>query len=245
MYSPLEQFKFLKLFNFFYIISINNFIIFFGLILAVIFIFTQLISFKNQKFISSNWFVFFFTIYFLILNMLKNIVGEESEKYFPFFLMIFTTVLVSNLIGLIPYSFTVTSHLIITFYFALICFVGINYIGLKKQKQNLLCLFLPSGTSFALIPFLIIIEFISYIFRVISLAVRLFANMMAGHTLLKVIAGFAWSMMTINIFFFALHLVPLFILILLMGLEFGVSLIQAYVFGVLICLYLNDVINLH
>ena len=106
-------------------------------------------------------------------------------------------------------------------------------------------LFLPPGTSLGLALLLVPIEFVSYMFKPISLGVRLFANMMAGHTLLKVIAGFAWSMMASGGFLFVAHLLPLFVLVLLVGLELGVAMIQAYVFTILTCIYLNDAINLH
>ena len=153
--------------------------------------------------------------------------------------------LLSNLIGLIPYSFTITSHLIVTFALALMVFVGVNIICVKEHGLHMVSLFLPPGTSLGLALLLVPIEFVSYMFKPISLGVRLFANMMAGHTLLKVIAGFAWSMMASGGFLFVAHLLPLFVLVLLVGLELGVAMIQAYVFTILTCIYLNDAINLH
>jgi ATP synthase subunit 6 len=146
---------------------------------------------------------------------------------------------------MVPYSFTLTSHLIITFTLSLIIYIGFNLIGIKKHKLNFLNLLLPSGASIFLVPLLVPIELVSYIFRVISLPVRLFANMMAGHTLLKVIAGFAWSMLNVNSFLFVAHFIPLILLVLLVGLELGVAMIQAYVFTILTCMYINDALNLH
>ena len=151
----------------------------------------------------------------------------------------------SNLIGLIPYSFTTTSHLIVTFTLSFSIFIGINIICIQRHKFHMMSLFIPSNTSFGLALLLVPIELISYIFRPISLGVRLFANLMAGHTLLKVIVGFSWSMLLLEDLLAVFHVLPLLILVVLMGLELGVALIQAYVFTILTCIYLNDAINLH
>jgi ATP synthase subunit 6 len=139
----------------------------------------------------------------------------------------------------------VTSHLIVTFTLALMTFIGINIICIKEHGINMLSLFLPSGSSLFLALLLIPIEIVSYFFRPISLSVRLFANMMAGHTLLKVIIGFAWVMMLAGGGLLVAHTIPLLILVVLMFLELGVACIQAYVFSILVCIYLNDAIHLH
>jgi ATP synthase subunit 6 len=145
----------------------------------------------------------------------------------------------------VPYSFTLTSHLIVTFALSLFVFIGINIICIRLHGLEFFSLFLPSGTSVVLSLLLVPIELISYIFKPISLSIRLFANMMAGHTLLKVIAGFAWTLMGCTGVLFVIHYVPLLILIPLFGLELGVALIQAFVFSILTCIYLNDAISLH
>ena len=150
-----------------------------------------------------------------------------------------------NLVGLIPFSFTLTSHIIVTFAFALILFIGINIIGVKKFGIQYFSLFLPPGTSIVLSLLLVPIELISYIFKPVSLSIRLFANMMAGHTLLKVIAGFGFTLMNLGGGLFFLHYLPLLLLIPLLGLELAVALIQTFVFSILICIYLNDALNLH
>jgi len=149
-----------------------------------------------------------------------------------------------NLIGLFPYSFTLTSHIIVTLTLSVSTFIGINIISLKKYKLNFFSLFLPSGTSFVLALLLVPIEIISYLVKPISLAIRLFANMMAGHTLLKVIVGFANTLMLAGGIYFIIHYVPLLILIPLFGLELGVALIQSFVFAILICIYINDSTNI-
>jgi len=124
-------------------------------------------------------------------------------------------------------------------------FIGVNIICIKEHGKNLLSLFLPKGTSLALAFILVPIEIVSYIFKPLSLSVRLFANMMAGHILLKVIGGFGWTMMTAGGVFFIFHFIPLSIIVVLFGLELGVGIIQTYVFVLLTCIYLNDAINLH
>jgi len=131
------------------------------------------------------------TMYETSLQLLFDNINKDGESYFPFISVIFTFVLFSNLIGLIPYSFTTTSHLIVTFSLSFSIFVGINIICIQKHKFQMLALFTPSKTSFGLVLLLAPIELLSYIFKLISLGVRLFANLMAGHTLLKVIVGFA------------------------------------------------------
>jgi ATP synthase subunit 6 len=183
--------------------------------------------------------------YETIENMLYDNLGDHGKQFFPFIFVLFTFVLFSNIAGLIPYSFTNTSHLIVTFTLAFAIFIGINIICVKTHGIHMISLFLPSGTSLGLALLLVPLELISYMFKPISLGVRLFANMMAGHTLLKVIAGFAYSMLMSGSLLVVAHVIPIFILILLVGLELGVAVIQAYVFTILTCIYLNDAINLH
>ena len=176
--------------------------------------------------------------------MFDNI-NIEGEKYFPFVSVLFLFILLVNLIGLVPYSFTITSHLIVTFTLSFAVFIGVNIICIKIHKIEILSLFIPSNTSFGLALLLVPIEFIAYLFKPLSLGIRLFANLMAGHTLLKVIVGFSWSMLLLEDILSFFHVVPLLVLVILMGLELGVAMIQAYVFTILTCLYLNDSINLH
>ena len=144
-----------------------------------------------------------------------------------------------------PYSFTITSHLIVTFILSFSIFIGAMLICVSKHKAQMFSIFLPANTSFGLALLLVPIEFIAYLFKPLSLGIRLFANLMAGHTLLKVIVGFSWSMLLLDDILSFFHVVPLLVLVILMGLELGVAMIQAYVFTILTCLYLNDSINLH
>ena len=147
--------------------------------------------------------------------------------------------------GMIPFSFTVTSHIVVTLGLAIMAFFAINVIGIKTHGFHMLSLFLPSGAPIALAPLLVMIELVSYIFRAISLGVRLFANMMAGHTLVKILSGFAWSMLSLAGLLKMASAIPFLVVFALMFLEVGVACLQAYVFTILTCIYLNDAIHLH
>lgn len=255
MWTPLEQFQIISLVSFKMFnldISLTNSFFVFLLILLFFNITLQLFSkhssyTKNDSFflVPNNWQFFIETIYETILKLLFDNLNYYGEKFFPFISVVFLFILFSNLIGLVPYSFTITSHLIITFSMSFSIFVGINIIGYNYHKQRMLSLFIPANTSFLLALILVPIEFISYLAKPISLGVRLFINLMAGHTLLKVIVGFSWSMLITENFIAIIHIIPLIILVILMGLELAVAIIQAYVFTILTCIYLNDSINLH
>jgi ATP synthase subunit 6 len=249
-YSPLEQFQIYPLFFLtwknFDISFTNSFIIIVIGFLSLLILFRMILSSKNQiYFFPKNWQIIIEIIYSAVLKIVIDNIGKKNQNFFPFIFVLFLFLIVSNVVGLIPYSFTITSHLIITIALAISIFIGINIICLKKHKINILTLFLPSGTSFKLAFILIPIEIISYIFKPLSLAVRLFANMMAGHTLLKIIVGLTWIIIDIGNIFCFVYFIPITLLIILFGLELGVAFIQTYVFTLLVCIYLNDVINLH
>ena len=242
MMSPLEQFEIIPIINIpFFVFTNSAFILF----LASFFLYSYIKMFKKGTLIPTRWQLIFESIYDTAFELSYANIGKNGCLFFPLIFVLFLFILSCNLIGMVPYSFTVTSHLIITFSLALTTYIGFNIIGIKKHKLNFLSLLLPGGASLALVPLLVPIELVSYIFRVISLPVRLFANMMAGHTLLKVIAGFAWTMVNIGGIMFIVHFIPLLLLVLLVGLELGVAMIQAYVFTILTCMYINDALNLH
>lgn len=251
--TPLEQFQIISVFpikffcldfSFTNLILIN--IIILGLVSFIVyFISPTADSFKSSFFfVPGVWQTCFELVYETVSQLVYDNLNSEGEKYLPYISTLFIFILLNNLIGLVPYSFTVTSHLIVTFTLSLSLFIGIIIIGCQRHKIKMLSVFLPANSSFFLALLLVPIELISYIFKPISLGVRLFANLMAGHTLLKVIVGFSWSLLMLEDILSVVHIVPLLILILLMGLELGVALIQAYVFTVLTCIYLNDSINL-
>jgi len=250
--SPLEQFEILPLVSF-YLGGLDFSITNEAVILFLIFFFslTFIRSVVKQSdsslyVIPNRWQIVIGIIYQMILSMISdNISGKKGHLFFPLVFSVFFYVANLNLIGLVPYSFTLTSHLIVTFALAIAIFLGINIICVRIHGLEFFSLFFPAWTSLVLGLLLVPIEVISYVFRPISLGIRLFANMMAGHTLLKVIAGFAWSLMGCTGILFLMHYVPLLILLPLFGLELAVGLIQAFVFSVLTCIYLNDAVNLH
>jgi F-type H+-transporting ATPase subunit a len=176
--------------------------------------------------------------YEFVANMVYENTGKEGMKYFPFVFSLFIFVLVLNMLGMIPYSFTVTSHIVVTFALAALVFVVVTGIGFARHGLGFLKLFKPEGLPAALVPIIVPIELISYLIRPISLSVRLFANMMAGHTLLKVFAGFVVSLGVAGV-------VPLIATVAFTGLEFLVAFLQAMIFAVLTSIYLNDAINMH
>ena len=251
IFSPLDQFEILPFYVFnlgfidFTITNINIILLLIFLFLFIIYFFITNLNDFTLTIKLSNWAIIFNSSYNLIQDLILNNIGIKGSKFFPLIFSIFIYIVLLNLIGLIPYSYTITSHLIVTFALALFIFIGINIITINYHGFGMFSLFLPSGTSLPLAFLLVPIELISYIFKPVSLSIRLFANMMAGHTLLKVIAGFAYTMMGLSGVLFFVHYIPLLILIPLFLLELGVSLIQAFVFSILICIYLNDAINLH
>ena len=189
---------------------------------------------------------------FLYLTILNSIVkdsidvkAKDSIKYFPIIFTVFLFIMVCNLIGLVPYSSTLTSYFIVTISLTLMILFGTTMILVQKHGLKLFGLFLPGGTPLALLPLMIPLEIMSYFIRLISLSVRLFANMMAGHILLAVIAGFAWTMaISPMLFLNYLQVLPLVVVYVLVGLETGVALIQAYVFTLLSAIYINDALNI-
>jgi len=248
--SPLEQFQILPVVPFrveIFDFSLTNstVIILIGLF-AFCFLLNALTNDKGSyNLVPNRWQTVLESLYEVVAGLLKDTIGDKGQEYFPYIFSLFSFLLTANLIGLIPYSFTVTSHLIVTFSLAIMTFLGINLICIREHGHHIFSLFLPAGSSLPLAFILVPIELVSYLVRPVSLSVRLFANMMAGHTLLKVIAGFAWTMMLSGGVLFIAHFVPLIILVVVMGLELGVALIQGYVFTILTCIYLNDALNLH
>ena len=176
--------------------------------------------------------------YNFIAQLLNDTIGDQGKKYFPFVFTIFMFVLIGNMVGMIPYSFTFTSHIIVTFALASVVFIGVTVLGFMKHGLRFFSFFIIPGLPWYMLPILIPIEVISYLSRPISLSVRLFANMLAGHTLLKVFAGFVVPLGLAGI-------LPLSFIVALTGLEILIAFLQAYVFAILTCLYINDAIHLH
>jgi len=176
--------------------------------------------------------------YEFVANMVEANAGHGGMAYFPFIFSLFMFVLLGNLLGLVPYSFTFTSHIIVTFALAAMVFIGVTIIGIVKHGFRFLSLFVPAGVPKVLLLLLVPIELLSYCIRPFTLAIRLFANMLAGHTMLAIFAGFAASAPLFGI-------LPVGLDVLIYFLEVLVAVLQAYVFAILSCLYLHDALHLH
>ena len=177
------------------------------------------------------------SLYELVFGMTEEVLGPQGRRYFPFVFTLFAFILAANLLGLIPGAFTVTSHIIVTLALALAVFIGATVIGFFRHGAGYLRLFMPAGVPAPLLPFVVPIEIISYFIRPFSLSIRLFANMMAGHMMLKVIAGFVIMLGVLA------GWLPLMALVAIYALELLVAVLQAYVFALLTCLYLNDALH--
>ena len=219
-------------------LSFTNASLFMVISATVIILFLFLGS-KEKKIIPNKLQLIAEMSYTFVAKMISDTAGSKARPYFPFIFSLFMFVLFCNMVGMLPYSFTVTSHIIVTFVLAAFIFIGVTIIGFIKHGFGYLKLFVPSGVPAVLLPLIVVIEIISYLSRPISLSVRLFANMMAGHTMMKVFGGFVVSLGIVG------GWLPLSFSVALTGLEILVAFLQAYVFAILTCIYLNDALNLH
>jgi F-type H+-transporting ATPase subunit a len=240
-HSPLEQFEITPFVHFevgSVDLAFTNSSLAMVITIAVITLFLTL-SVNTRSIIPSRVQLISELSYGFIAQLLKDTVGEQGRKYFPFVFTIFMFVLIGNMVGMIPYSFTFTSHIIVTFALAAVVFVGVTILGFAKHGMHFFSFFVIPGLPWYMLPLLIPIEVISYLSRPISLSVRLFANMLAGHTLIKVFAMFVITMP------FYSGVLPLAFIVALTGLEILIAFLQAYVFAILTCLYINDALHLH
>lgn len=251
VYSPLDQFKIAPLISFVIAgvdLSFTNF--FLASLLALFTLQSYVFFIKDVKtdsffFIPSDWQKLIEKLYAVVVGLASEIITTGNEKYLPFLTVMYMFILLNNLLGLVPHSFTTTSYATLTFFMSFSIFLGMTIVGFQKHGLKFFSLFLPSNTGFFLALVLVPIELLSYIAKPISLGARLFINLLAGHTLLKVIVGFSWSMLLAENLAAIAFIIPLLILVILMGLEFAVAVIQAYVFVTLTCIYLNDSEALH
>lgn len=204
--------------------------------LAILFL---VIGMRRRELVPGRWQSMAEISYEFVANLLRDTVGAEGRKFFPFVFTLFMFVLFGNMLGMTPYSFTFTSHIIVTFAMALVVFLVVTILGFVKHGLHFFSFFAPPGVSVALWPLMIPIEIISYLSRPVSLSLRLFANLTAGHTMLKVFAGFVVSMGVVG------GILPLAFVVALTGLEILIAFLQAYVFTILTCFYINDAIHLH
>ncbi|OIQ98327.1 ATP synthase subunit a [mine drainage metagenome] len=196
------------------------------------------LSVRSRALVPGRWQSMAEVFYEFVANMVRDNVGSEGRKFFPFIFTLFMFLLFGDLLGLVPYSFTYTSHIIVNFGLALTVFVGVTIIGFMRHGTHYLRMFFPHGAPILTAPILIPIELISYMSRPFSLSIRLFANMTVGHIMLKVIGGFVIALGVLGILPFAF-------LSAITVLEFGIAILQAYVFTILCCIYLNDAIHMH
>lgn len=250
LFTPLEQFNqtpLLSLQVFSFDLTITQSTLILSLAILLCFLFLELLFLDECGFhIPNRWLLIFESFYDLCMTLVKDsIKGNIAQRYFSFIFVLFLFILICNLVGMVPYSFTPTSHLSFTLALSIMVFFGYHLICLREHGVRAFSLYYPSGVSLNLAPLIVPIELLARCSQVISLSVRLFANMMAGHTLLKVIAGFAWKMMFGGTFLFIAHIGTLAVLTILIGLELSVAFIQAYVFVVLASIYINDAHNLH
>lgn len=240
-HSPLEQFEVKTLVEFTpiagYNIDFTNSSLFMVVAVLAAALFFH-VGIRRGALVPSRWQSMVEIYYEFIGNMVRENIGNKGRAFFPFVFTLFTFLVFANLLGMWPGGFTVTSHIAVTFTMAILIFIGATVIGFIKHGFHFLSLFVPAGAPKVMLVFLIPIELMSYLARPITLSLRLAGNMMAGHVLLKVVAGFIAPMMLAGI-------LPLALLIAFVGFEFLVAVLQAYVFALLVCIYLNDAVNLH
>ena len=239
-HSPLEQFQIHRLIPIEIggiDASVTNASMFMVLIVLLVTAFLTL-GMGRRRLVPGRWQSMAELTYEFIANLLHETVGNQGRRFFPFVFTVFTFVLCANLLGMVPYGYTVTSHIIVTFGLAAVIFLGVTAIGFIRHGLGFLRIFAPAGIPAVLLVILVPIEMISYMIRPLTLSVRLFANMMVGHTLLKVIAGFVIMLGLWGVF-------PLALLVAFTALELLVAFLQAYIFSVLTCIYLNDAVNMH
>ena len=197
---------------------------------------------RRRALIPGRWQMLGELAYGFVANMVRDNVGREGQAYFPFIFSLFMFILACNMLGMVPYAFTVTSHLIVTFALAAFVFLLVTLVGLVRHGLKFFTLFVPQGIPLVLLPLLVVIELISYLSRPVSLSVRLFANMLAGHTMLKVFGGFVVGLGAAGLW--PLAAAPFAFMVAFTGLELLIAFLQAYVFAILTCIYLHDAIHL-
>jgi F-type H+-transporting ATPase subunit a len=251
IYNPLDQFEVRDLV---YIdgpildnlhISLTNIGLY--LVIGALFIFTlNILSTNYNKLVSNNWSIGQESLYDTIHSIVTNQINStRGQIYFPFIYTLFIFVLINNLIGMIPYSFASTSHFVLTFALSFTIVLGATILGFQKHNLKFFSLLVPAGCPLALLPLLVLVEFISYLARNISLGLRLAANITAGHMLLNILSGFVYNIMNAGFFYIIVALIPLAFIIAFSGLELGIALIQAQVFVVLTSGYIKDGLDLH
>ena len=248
--SPLSQFEVTSLLSLnapilgYIHISLTNLALY---TIFILFIVIGLHYYGNNDYnlIPSKWSISLESSFASLNTMVREQIGNHNEIYLPFVYSIFFFILIGNLISNVPYSFAVTASGVVALGLSLTIFIGVTILSLSIHGIKFFSFFIPAGTPFGLVPLLALIELVSYLARAVSLGVRLFANIVAGHTLLKILSTYLYKLFTGNIIVAVITLIPFSIFLALIGLELAVSLIQAFVFTLLVCSYLKDAIELH
>lgn len=248
--SPLEQFEVTSF------IALNspllggvNFSLtnlgFYSLVVLLLSIGVHVLASNDRRLVPSRWSVGLESSYASLHGMVKEQIGSTNEVYLPFIYALFFFIIIANLNGNVPYSYAITSSAILSMGLSFCIFLGVTILGLHRHGVHFFSYFVPAGTPGRMVPMLVLVELISYIARAFSLGVRLFANIVAGHTLLKILSGFLYPMFTMGPLLLLLSVFPMALFTALIGLEIAVSIIQAYVFTILTCIYIKDAIDLH
>ena len=246
--SPLEQFEVTSLLGLnapvlgYLNLSLTNLSLYSILVLFLI-VGIHYMGNNETKLVPSKWSIALESLFASINSMVREQLGKEV--YLPFIYSLFFFILIANLCGAVPYSFTITTSAIVAIGLSFTIWTAVTILGLSTHKLHFFSYFIPSGTPLALVPLLVLIEVISYVARAASLGLRLFANMCAGHTLMKILATFLHQMFSSSILVAVLTLIPFTIFLAIMGLELAVAVIQAYVFTILTCSYIKDAVELH
>lgn len=246
--SPLEQFEVISLLSLdapilgYIVLTLTNLALYSFLIFILI-VGLHFMGNNDTKLLPSKWSILLESLFASINSMVREQIGKEI--YLPFIYSLFFFILIANLLGNIPYSYTITTSVIVSIGLSFTILIGVTILGLSIHKIHFFSFFIPSGTPLALVPLLVLIELISYLARAFSLGIRLFANVVAGHTLLKILSTFLYQMFSGGIIIFIVTLVPFALFLAITGLELAVSFIQAYVFVLLVCSYIKDAIELH
>ena len=226
-------------------LSLTNIGLYLTISIVIILTYSLLAS-NNNKIIPNNWSISQESIYATVHGIVVSQINPtRGQIYFPFIYTLFVFILVNNLVGLVPYSFATTSHFILTFSMSFTVVLGATFLGFQRHGLKFFSLFVPSGCPLALLPLLVLIEFVSYLSRNVSLGLRLAANILSGHMLLSILSGFTYNIMTNGFIFFFLGLIPLAFIIAFSGLELAIAFIQAQVFVILTCSYIKDGLDLH
>ncbi|ULM64046.1 ATP synthase F0 subunit a (mitochondrion) [Candida margitis] len=244
-YSPLDQFELkpLLIITDNLTFSITNYTLYLIIVSLIIVFYSSII--RNNFLGSSRWGVSIIAIYDTILNLVNGQIGRKGGYYFPLIFTIFNFILIANLISMIPYSFAISAQLVAIVSFSLALWIGNVILGLYLHGWGFFALFVPSGTPLALVPVLVLIEALSYASRAISLGLRLGANILSGHLLMLILGSLIISLMSSSLLGFVSGIIPILAVVAITILEFGIAIIQAYVFSILLSGYIKDSVELH